>query len=285
MKLSEVQVRQEVHAQIVKLLKEVRGSVEADVLMSSLARLPGEIRSAFPGVGHRVIRGQKEILPFDFVQEFVKYPPVFLSESEVRFGMHLGDSYRELLVSKEELAAVLKFIGEWLSRRGWYIFFSGLGDRGERLSVSALPKNNPFVTTGDFMYHLTDFSSVESIKKRGLVPRGSQERGFPPRVYLFTNVDALNRQVEENREAWAETGFRWNPTLTKTPDAVVIVLDRRAFRKGTKFEVDPEYLGDEGYVYTKSHIPPEAVVKIIPVNEKYNKFDIYDQNITKKESK
>ena len=32
--------------------------------------------------------------------------------------------------------------------------------------------------------------------------------------------------------------------------------------KGTKFEVDPEYLGDVGYVYTKSHIPPEAVVEI-----------------------
>jgi hypothetical protein len=285
MKLSEVQVRQEIRAQIVKLLKEVRGSVEADVLMSSLARLPDALRSAFPGVGHRVVRGQKEILPFDFIQEFVRYPPVFLSGSEVRFGMHLGDAYRELLVSKDELALVVKFIGEWLSRRGWYIFSSGLGDRGERLSVSALPKNNPFVTPGDFMYHLTDLSSVEGIKKRGLLPRGSDERGFSPRVYLFTNVDALNRQAEENREAWAETGFRWNPTLTKTPEAAVIVLDPRAFRKGTKFEVDPEYLGDPGYVYTKSHIPPDAIVKIIPVNENYNKFSIYDQNINKREEK
>lgn len=262
MKLSEVQVRQEIRAQVVKLLKEVRGSVEADVLMSALARLPDALRAAFPGVGHRVVRAQKEILPFDFVQEFVRYPPIFLTGSEVRFSMHLGDGYRKLLVSKEELAAVVKFIGEWLSRRGWYIFFSGLGDMGERLSVSALPKNNPFVTPGDFMYHLTDLSSVESIKKRGLVPRGSQKRGFPPRVYLFTNVDALNSQVEQNREAWAETGFRWHPTLTKTPDVAVVVLDPRAFRKGTKFEVDPEYLGDEGYVYTKSHIPPEAVVEI-----------------------
>ena len=52
MKLSEVQVRQEIRAQIVKLLKEVRGSVEADVLMSSLARLPETLRSAFPGVGY-----------------------------------------------------------------------------------------------------------------------------------------------------------------------------------------------------------------------------------------
>lgn len=262
MKLSEVQVRQEIRSQIVKLLKEVRGSVEADVLMSSLARFPETLRSAFPGVGHSVVRGRKEILPFDFVQEFVRYPSVYLSESEVRFGMHLGDAFQERLVSKDELAVVLKFIGEWLSRRGWYIFFSGLGDSGGRLSVSALPKNNPFVTPGDFMYHLTDLSSVESIKKRGLVPRGSQERGFPPRVYLFTNLDALNRQVEENREAWSETDFRWNPTLTKTPDAAVVVLDPRAFRKGTKLEVDPEYLGDEGYVYTKSHIPPEAVVEI-----------------------
>ena len=265
MRLSEDRVRQEIRSEIFKIIKEVRGSIEADTLVRALSRLPNELRAAFPGVGHRVVRGGKETLPFDFVQEFVKYPPVFLSGSEVRFGMHLGDGYRKLLVSKDELAAVVKFIGEWLSRRGWYIFSSGLGDMGERLSVSALPKNNPFVTPGDFMYHLTDASSVESIKKIGLVPRGSSDRGYPARVYLFTNLDALNRQVEENREAWAQEGFSWNPTLTKTPDAAVVVLDPSAFRKGTKFEIDPEYLGDEGYVYTKSHIPPEAIVQIKPV--------------------
>jgi len=262
MKLSEVQVRQEIRSQIVKLLKEARGSIEVDVLMKALARLPDTLRSAFPGVGYSVVRGRKEIRPFDFIQEFVRYPPIFSIGSEVKFGMHLGDSYRNLLVSKEDLDAVIKFIGEWLSRRGWYVFSSGLGDMGERLSISALPKNNPYVASGDFMYHLTDLSSVESIKKRGLVPRGNVERGFPPRVYLFTNEAALNSQVEENREAWSESGFRWNPTLTKTPDVAVVVLDPRAFRKGTKFEIDPEYYGDEGYVYTKSHIPPEAVVQI-----------------------
>jgi ribosomal protein L21E len=134
------------------------------------------------------------------------------------------------------------------------------------------------------MYHLTDVAAVESIKRSGLTPRGSVSRGYPPRVYLFTNVVDLNEQIENNIEAW-EPGLSWNDQLTKSPDMVVIEIDPGALRKGTKFEVDPEYSGSTGAVYTKSHIPPEAIVKITPVSGKYVGVNLDDQNVTKTREK
>jgi len=251
-----------------QLIKEVRGSIPTDVMMGVVGRLPDILRDQFPSVGHAVVRGGKEIRPFDLVQQFVKYPPVFSLGEEVRFALHLGDGYLSLLPSDSDVLSVIRFISGWLGKRGWYIYKTGRQSMGEMLTISILPIENAYVSPGKVMYHLTDVAAVESIKRSGLTPRGSVSRGYPPRVYLFTNVDELNDQIKNNIEAW-EPGLSWNDKLTKSPDMVVIEIDPGALRKGTKFEVDPEYSGSTGAVYTKSHIPPEAIVKITPVSKKY----------------
>lgn len=264
MNLTEQQIRQEIRSQIKKIIKEVRGSVDADIMINVINRLPDALRAQFPEIGYTVIQGGKEIRPFDLVQTLVRYPSVYKIGNEINFGMHLGDSYRNLLPTREEIAQATQFISHWLGRRGWYIMFSNTQNYGQVLTISALPKHNEIVSTDDVLYHMTDLINVDKIKKQGLVPRGSIERGFPPRIYLFTNRKDLEEQLLNNKEAW-EDSSSWHPKLTKTPDVVVIEIDKNALRKGTKFEIDPEFYGSKGHIYTRSHIPPEAIIRITKV--------------------
>ena len=240
------------------VLNEVRGSISTETMLKVLERLPAFLRSALPHVGSPVIRGGVQISVFDPVQQFVKYPPIFRRGPEISFGLHLGDGFRGLVPSEDELREIRAVISDWAGARGWYVAGFGTGDGGGRADVVLLPRDNPRVEPSGPMFHITDSTSLPSILARGLRPKRSETRGYEPRVYVFANRQAVEGAIQDNAEAWS---LGWNAKLTSTPDIVVLELDPTLFRKGTKFELDPEYDEDYGALFTKSHIPPEAIVR------------------------
>lgn len=83
---------------------------------------------------------------------------------------------------------------------------------------------------------------------------------------LLENIiyDVFSKLLEgkQNIEAHKENGGGWNPTLTKTLDMSVVVIDKDKLKKGTKLYRDPEFGSTTGAYYTFTHIPKEAISQI-----------------------
>lgn len=133
--------------------------------------------------------------------------------------------------------------------------------RGYDTPMSLINKGKPYA------YHLTDQRNVGSIQSKGLVPRSStdQERSehtfqYPNRIYLFTKRQDVSRAIRDfvpNSHDDDRGMF-----LTKTPDVSILMVDLTEVDSRTKFYEDPAYPSD-GAVFTYTHIPSDAIVRVI----------------------
>jgi len=133
--------------------------------------------------------------------------------------------------------------------------------KGYEGPLSLINKGKPYA------YHLTDQINVSSIKGKGLVPRSSTDKErsehtfqYPNRVYLFTKRQDVGRAIRDFVPQ-SEDDDR-GMFLTKTPDVAILMIDLTEVDSRTKFYEDPAYPSD-GAVFTYTHIPSEAIVRII----------------------
>jgi len=275
MKISMNQLQEVVRASInealkKKLLREInsqKASASSKDIVTAINILPDILRNKFPDVGYSVTRGGHEILPFDLRKIWAnKNEIVVMSGGDnIIFGLHLGNSFDELLPTDEELTLVADEVSHYVSDMGWYLYDSELAARGEVLKVEIYPEVTERIQASDELYHLTDTANVESILKNGILPSRSKvsSRRYGDRVYLFTSKELLDQQIEQNREAHENPG--WFPKLTASPDVSVIVVDAGALGEDVEFLRDPEFSGDRGAVYIRSQIPVEAIKRVIKI--------------------
>jgi RNA:NAD 2'-phosphotransferase (TPT1/KptA family) len=251
------------------LLHEVRGSISNEEMIRVVEKLPSFLRSIHPDVGYEVTRGTKKLLPFTLVKSYTNKPEIFSDGDSVSFSIHLGDGYANLLPTADQIKAVNLTISDFFRKRQWYLHSSRISGYGGDLSIEVMPEKTDIVHPENVLYHLTDKKNLSSIMKKGLVPKISKtpnERMYGPRVYLFTSRQELDEQIDQNKEAHLSSGYSWYPKLTETSDVVVLVIDTKKLRKGTKLQRDPEFGGSTGAVFTKSHVPPESIIDVESVS-------------------
>ncbi len=249
---------------ITYLLENRQDTISDEEIKNSIKRLPDELRKQFPAIDYVTRRGGELILPFELKKIWVKHPKILKVKDSFYFGLHLGNSFEEKIPSEEETKRVVEFIKEYIKNRGWHVFSWSITGRGETLQVEILPeKTEQLKDVPDVLYHLTDTANIPSIKRKGLKPRASfkQERSYSPRIYLFSDKELLEQQVEQNIKAHEEDGI-WHPKLTKTLDMSIVTIDTKKLKKGTKFYRDPEFGGVAGAYYTFTDIPKESIIDI-----------------------
>jgi len=154
--------------------------------------------------------------------------------------------------------------------RGWYVQSHHRAldfEDDQRLRILLNPsKPAQGKAHGKLLYHMTDTANVAGIKKRGLIPSKAKAhlvkgRRYDPRVFLFSRKKALDGMLAQN-DAVHAGGAEGFPTMTKTDQVSVIVIDPTQLRQGTKLYKDPEFALSGGEaVWTPTHIPPEAIVR------------------------
>lgn len=248
-----------------KLLENRQNTISVDEIQNSIKRLPNLLRNEFPNISYVTIRAGKEILPFTLIKIWQIHPEIYKHGDSFSFGLHLGNAFEEKLPSENEIKEVIDYIKQYMKNRGWFVFSWSLSGRGETLQIEIMPeKTDQLKDVPNVLYHLTDTINIPSIEKKGLKPKASskQERTYTNRVYLFSDEELLKQQIQQNIEAHKENGGGWNPTLTKTLDMSVVVIDAEKLKKGTKLYRDPEFGGTMGAYYTFTEIPKEAISQI-----------------------
>lgn len=243
-------------------------SITGQEMVRAIERLSGELRDAFPDVAFPVTRAGQDILPFSLKKLWTKHPSILVrgGGEEIIFGLHLGDGKSGNIPSEQELLPVVEHIKSYMKGRGWYVFNWGTQAMGETLKIEIYPDvMEEIERQGDYLYHLTDKKNVPSVMSKGLFPSTSKnsDRGYGPRVYLFSDKNLLAQQIEQNKNA--HDGDSWNPQLTSTPQMSVVVVDANKLRRNTKLRRDPEFGGERGAVYTFTHVPPEAIDHVYDV--------------------
>lgn len=261
-------IRSYVRCMLSNLQEGRQKSITGQEMVKAIERLSDELRDAFPDVALPITRAGESILPFSPKKVWTKHPPILLrSEEEIIFGLHLGDGYSGDVPSAGELSPVIEYVKSYMKNRGWYVFNWETQARGETLKLEIYPEvMEEMENESDYLYHLTDKKNLSSILSRGLTPSLSKDsnRGYGPRVYLFSDKNLLAQQIEQNKEAHGSASG-WNPKLTSTLDMSVVVIDPSKLRRNTKLRRDPEFGGDKGAVYTFTHIPPEAIDHVYDV--------------------
>jgi hypothetical protein len=252
---------------LIALNEGVEASVTAKEMVDAINVLPDVLRNKFPDVAYPVTRGGREILPFDLMKIWAKKSEIVVMSGgdNIIFGLHLGNSFDDLLPTEDELALVTDEISRYVSHLGWYVYDSDLAARGEVLKVEIYPEVTERIEASEELYHLTDTSNVGSIMKNGILPSRSKVAGrrYGDRVYMFSNKELLDQQIEQNREAHESPG--WFPKLTAGTDVSIIVVDSEALDGNVELLRDPEFSGDRGAVYTRSRVPVEAIKRVIKV--------------------
>jgi len=99
---------------------------------------------------------------------------------------------------------------------GWEPFLSeGPSGRPADLTITFVRNYTTKVSRPERLFHVTDASNVEHIRKEGIKPRmGGEEHPYPQRAYFWTDR-ALALGSIENWEAWgwhAPKGVPWSPS-------------------------------------------------------------------------
>lgn len=236
-------------------------SISGQEMVEIIEKLSDDLRNAFPDVAFPVTRAGRNILPFSLKQIWTMHPPIYFEDDEIIFGMHLGNGYTGEIPDENDLMPVMHYMTRVFGSHGWYVHNWEITSRGETLKVNVFPEfTEEMSETPFYLYHLTDKKNLKSILSNGLTPSKSKNpgRNYNPRVYLFADENLLKQQIKQNIEAHHENGI-WHSKLTSTLDMAVVVIDPSKLKQGTRFHRDPEFSGDQGAVYTFTHIPPGAI--------------------------
>jgi hypothetical protein len=231
---------------------------------------------------------------YDFSRDLLK------QYLETDIWKHISESHIVLSIKPDFLQLKNKFSGsnpgndtnkkikfiEWLNneayKRGWFISMdpSDKNESGEKSLERGLWINITFQPNYTLrydlprtpMYHITPFSNVERILKRGLVPKAkkSENRTLPPKNYVFINKDSAEEIAENWKISWAINDYYGMPNSDRgAEDFIILEIDPNNLPKGIKFYKDPEFENKYGAIWTYSTIPPGAI-KILNIDT-YNR--------------
>jgi len=210
-------------------------------------------------------------LTFETWKTEIKIPQIDTNSTEDQIEISftipsVGD--RSLEEIREEIISDLK---TYLQNVGW--FAKNVSSRHNRVTIVSEPRYGKRLEISEPLYHTTNVENLESIQRKGLVPRsrhlkedyeywGNQvARKYPKRIYLSLDLPSAQKMQEmlQTAETWASAGgdpeaFYYGQG--DTPDYVLLKIDPDQLKPGTKFYVDPDY--PEG-VYTYTPIPASAI--------------------------
>lgn len=245
-----------------------------DVMMKvSSNDIPVLLAAQFPGIGTAAVYGGIEKQPFEVLRKSIGAET---AEGTIMFELHLGELEGSLHQQEQLLTKFIAAINTYANRRGWFV-----NSYRKNLSLSSNHTGFTFVLSPDrkdsvndlpsVLYHLTDAANLNRIKSEGLKPKAmsSRNRSYPGRVYVFASKKLLDQMIEMSVNAHREiarTGSSFNTPLAKTPDMVVLSIDSSKLRRGTKFFNDVEFDGEEGAMYTYTHIPAESIIGYNRIN-------------------
>lgn len=210
-------------------------------------------------------------LTFETWKYEIKFPRLDINSTEDQIELSFiipSVDNRSLKETAEEIILDLK---TYLQNVGW--FAKNVSSRHNRVTIVSEPRYGKRLEISEPLYHTTNVENLESIQRKGLVPRsrhlkedyeywGNQvARKYPERIYLSKDLPSAQKMQEmlQTAETWASAGgdpeaFYYGQG--DTPDYVLLKIDPDQLKPGTKFYVDPDY--PEG-VYTYTSIPPEAI--------------------------
>jgi hypothetical protein len=141
--------------------------------------------------------------------------------------------------TRRKIKEFLIVLSSLVKRYGWFIN----DDLNYWFAIRLFPNYTELVTNiPKLLYHATDPDNVDTIIKRGLIPKeGSQWHSYhyPPRVFFF--------QLRKDRSL--------PPFVIKSQ--VILQIDTTVLGRNVKFYCDTNVSWDS--VWTYSHIPPEAI--------------------------
>lgn len=197
---------------------------------------------------------------------------VFSSSSDF---IHVNIS--SLMIGRDATTSVIRWLmlnlEQYASRRGWFVLMSPqIQDEQPNSSrrrwnfVLAPNYNERIVEVPKEVYHVTSIYNVETILRRGLIPKSGQQKGdshaarnYAPRIYVTGNM----REAEQLLIAFNEDDFHASYMSGKSSqlDQIVLTIDTTKLNKGTKFYVDAEMgnLEDSHAMWTYSAISAKAI--------------------------
>ena len=211
---------------------------------------------------HRALRGHRAVpaLPkAQMVKALTRWQGEdFLLEER---GAAAARSHNIYVWSRVHQGVSWSDVADWARRRGWGVLYHG-NDIARLTPLFGTPVH----PCEQYLYHITQTGNVPRIKRRGLIPQNiwtgrdagpvpSKEavRSYPRRVYLVGSLRGAELLM---------------PLLPKRN--AIFQVDCTKLRRGTKFYLDPETSSPDASVrvmgvFTPTHIPPEALRLILPL--------------------
>ena len=163
--------------------------------------------------------------------------------------------FEGVVVKSDRKIETHEFERNYLRRTGWSVSSAIIGFSRKGIRLELETSGSPLESKPEFLYHAAPVEYVESILKRGLVPKTRPYdvsfRYLEPRVYFVTrlNFKLLKRLISDKSDV---------------NDFVIFKLDTSKFKK---FNLWPDDASDSSTliydnpfsVYTKTHIPSSAL--------------------------
>jgi hypothetical protein len=186
---------------------------------------------------------------------------------------------------------VLDFVRTYAPKRGWFVKTDEGNHLGYQLMLEAR-RGDRVDEISRKLYHVTQFSNVKSILRRGLLPRKPGEVGredqvvvrrYPERIYLAKSrsaaVQILGALFEHKIMSENSIEAVYGGNFEEPEPWVIFEVDTAKLRPGTKFYRDPDF--STGGVYTLTPIPA-AAVRLDPESAK--EVERYEEEVARWEA-